>query len=205
MFDLHSCSEVGKGQCCMQDFINEKECHQKRHDSPTKCCFSQMSRRNTHQEPVWETTQLLLLTSNHAPIQIKLRTLSGLHYFKKPCPFKMHSYAPKRLFSQMSRRNADIKLMCITSQLQCLTSIHGHKLTKSNGIWELQLLRRRKVHLKQHIFPHKFIIGVTPRHLTKMALSGKLDGVGPVDNRPCTDQLHHFVQQEKLIFSAKLP
>ena len=22
----------------------------------------------------------------------------------------------------------------------------------------------------------------------------KLDGVGPVDNRPCTDQLHHFVK-----------
>ena len=22
----------------------------------------------------------------------------------------------------------------------------------------------------------------------------KLDGVGPVDNRPSTDQLHHFVQ-----------
>ena len=148
---LHAQKLTKGSQCCMRDFINEKVCHQKRHDCPTKCCFSQMSRRNTHQEPVWETTQLLLLNSNHALIQIKLRTLSGLHYFKKLCPFKIHSSAPKRLFSQMSRRNADIKLMCITSQLQCLTSIHAHKLTKSKGIRELQLLRRRKVHLKQHI------------------------------------------------------
>ena len=25
----------------------------------------------------------------------------------------------------------------------------------------------------------------------------KLDGVGPVDNRPSTDKLHHFVQKKK--------
>ena len=25
----------------------------------------------------------------------------------------------------------------------------------------------------------------------------KLDGVGPVDNRPSTDELHHFVQKKK--------
>ena len=25
----------------------------------------------------------------------------------------------------------------------------------------------------------------------------KLDGVGPVDNRPATDKLHHFVQKKK--------
>ena len=25
----------------------------------------------------------------------------------------------------------------------------------------------------------------------------KQDGVSPVDNRPCTNQLHHFVQKEK--------
>ena len=25
----------------------------------------------------------------------------------------------------------------------------------------------------------------------------KLDGVGPVDNRPCTDKLHHFVKEKK--------
>ena len=25
----------------------------------------------------------------------------------------------------------------------------------------------------------------------------KLDGVGPVDNKPSTDKLHHFVQKEK--------
>ena len=24
----------------------------------------------------------------------------------------------------------------------------------------------------------------------------KLDGVGPVDNRPCTDKLHHFVREK---------
>ena len=25
----------------------------------------------------------------------------------------------------------------------------------------------------------------------------KLDGVGPVDNRPSTDQLHHFVEKKR--------
>ena len=25
----------------------------------------------------------------------------------------------------------------------------------------------------------------------------KLDGVGPIDNRPSTDNLHHFVQKKK--------
>ena len=29
------------------------------------------------------------------------------------------------------------------------------------------------------------------------AFSHKLDGVGPVDNRPSTDKLHHFVQKKK--------
>ena len=34
---------------------------------------------------------------------------------------------------------------------------------------------------------------------TALATPGllKLDGVGPVDNRPSTDYLHHFVQKEK--------
>ena len=27
----------------------------------------------------------------------------------------------------------------------------------------------------------------------------KLDGVGPVDNRPSTDKLHHFVKKNKKI------
>ena len=26
----------------------------------------------------------------------------------------------------------------------------------------------------------------------------KLDGVGPVDNRPSTDKLHHFVRKKKM-------
>ena len=26
----------------------------------------------------------------------------------------------------------------------------------------------------------------------------KLDGVGPVDNRPSTDKLHHFVNKKKM-------
>ena len=68
---------------------------------------------------------------------------------------QMHSSAPKYLFSQMSRRNADNKRICKTSQLQCLTSIYGHKLTKSSGIWELQLLTK-KCHLKHTYFPTKF-------------------------------------------------
>ena len=55
----------------------------------------------------------------------------------------MHSSDPKRLLSQMSRRNADDKLMWRSSQLQCLTSIHAHKLKKysvlvrGGGGWEL--------------------------------------------------------------------
>ena len=31
----------------------------------------------------------------------------------------------------------------------------------------------------------------------KKESGNKLDGVGPVDNRPSTDKLHHFVQQQK--------
>ena len=27
----------------------------------------------------------------------------------------------------------------------------------------------------------------------------KLDGVGPVDNRPSTDKLHHFVRKKKIM------
>ena len=122
--------KLTKSSAVCNTSLMKKMCHQKRHNSPTKCRFSQMSRRNTHQEPLWETAQLLLLTSNHAHIQTKLSTLLGLHYFKKLCQSKMHSSDPKRLLSQMSRRNADYKLMWRSSQLQCLTSIHAHKLKK---------------------------------------------------------------------------
>ena len=31
----------------------------------------------------------------------------------------------------------------------------------------------------------------------KTVLSWKLDGVGPVDNRPSTNKLHHFVRKKK--------
>ena len=31
----------------------------------------------------------------------------------------------------------------------------------------------------------------------KFMLKDKLDGVGPVDNRPSTDKLHHFLKKEK--------
>ena len=33
--------------------------------------------------------------------------------------------------------------------------------------------------------------------ITANDLGKKLDGVGPVDNRPSTDKLHHFVQRKK--------
>ena len=29
-----------------------------------------------------------------------------------------------------------------------------------------------------------------------LLIEDKLDGVGPVDNRPSTDKLHHFVQKK---------
>ena len=32
----------------------------------------------------------------------------------------------------------------------------------------------------------------------------KLDGVGPVDNRPSTNKLHHFVQKKKKIYIKKI-
>ena len=38
----------------------------------------------------------------------------------------------------------------------------------------------------------------------QQSLFSKLDGVCPVDNRPSTDQLHHFVQQEKFTFCSKI-
>ena len=122
--------------------LMKNRCHQKRHISHTKFRFSQISQHNTHQKPLWQTIQLLLLTSNHSLIQTKLSTLSGLHYFKKLCQFKMHSSAPKRHLNQISRRNAENKLMWKTSQLQCLSSILAHKLTKYSVVWELQLIKR---------------------------------------------------------------
>ena len=33
---------------------------------------------------------------------------------------------------------------------------------------------------------------------TKFDIMVKLDGVGPVDNRPSTDKLHHFVRKKKI-------
>ena len=33
-----------------------------------------------------------------------------------------------------------------------------------------------------------------------MHLVSKLDGVGPVDNRPSTDKLHHFVEKKKNVY-----
>ena len=34
--------------------------------------------------------------------------------------------------------------------------------------------------------------------------SEKLDGVGPVDNRPSTDSLHHFIQKEIFTCFSKI-
>ena len=33
--------------------------------------------------------------------------------------------------------------------------------------------------------------------LVRRTYSEKLDGLGPVDNRPSTDKLHHFVRKKK--------
>ena len=33
--------------------------------------------------------------------------------------------------------------------------------------------------------------------ITMVYMKKKLDGVGPVDNRPSTDKLHHFVRKEE--------
>ena len=34
-------------------------------------------------------------------------------------------------------------------------------------------------------------------HIFKTVFPKKLDGVGPVDNRPSTNKLHHFVKKNK--------
>ena len=151
-----------KGIAVCGTSLMKKMCHQKRHNSPTKCRFSQMSRRNTHQESLWEPTQLLLLTSNLALIQTKLSTLLGLYYFNKLCIFKMHSSAPKRLLGQMSRRNADNKLMWKKSQLQCLTSIHAHKLTKSSVYGHFIITK--KMSFEKAYFPTKCHFSQISRH-----------------------------------------
>ena len=146
--------KLTKGSAVCETSLMKLMCCQKRHNSPTKCSFSQISGRNAHQEPLWKTTQLLW-TSDHALFQSKLSTLSGLPYLKKLCQFKMHSSAPKRLLSQMSRRNADYKLEWKTSQLQCLTSIHAHKFTKLSVLWELQLFKK-KMPFETADFPTKY-------------------------------------------------
>ena len=45
-----------------------------------------------------------------------------------------------------------------------------------------------------HFNPKKPSVG-TPLGFSAVAF--KLNGVDPVDNRPSTDKLHHFVQKEK--------
>ena len=56
-----------------------------------------------------------------------------------------------------------------------------------------------------HISAKLFPIGSTPRQfelhdfdswLAPVELVLKLDGVGPVDNRPSTDKLHHFIRKK---------
>ena len=41
------------------------------------------------------------------------------------------------------------------------------------------------------------IVGNTWVFWANNAVFGKLDGVGPVDNRPSTDKPHHFVKKNK--------
>ena len=49
------------------------------------------------------------------------------------------------------------------------------------------------------LLPHLYLLALA---LASVLLSNtgnkvKLDGVGPVDNRPSTDRLHHFVQKKR--------
>ena len=46
---------------------------------------------------------------------------------------------------------------------------------------------------------HLGLGGVSGEELVtaQLLICSKLDGVGPVDNRPSTDKLHHFVRKKK--------
>ena len=48
-----------------------------------------------------------------------------------------------------------------------------------------------------------FNLTVQCRFSFDSCLSYKLDGVGPVDNRPSTNKLHHFVRFKKKLFKEK--
>ena len=45
--------------------------------------------------------------------------------------------------------------------------------------------------------PLKYWTGLELQDCTRR---GKLDGVGPVDNRPSTDEHHHFITQKVYIY-----
>ena len=53
--------------------------------------------------------------------------------------------------------------------------------------------------LEYHIYVENdlFIVYALKEIFQKVYLWVKLDGVGPVDNRPSTDKRHHFVQKKK--------
>ena len=76
--------------------------------------------------------------------------------------------------------------------LSCLMEIFFHQILGSTNIFV------KNTHQKAAILMFVLIL---PGLLTPAWFFGgqyKLDGVGPVDNRPSTDKLHHFIWRKKI-------
>ena len=81
----------------------------------------------------------------------------------------------------------------------------GQRLISSNGktkeiAFFFFFLRRKNIFLIFQFFEKSRFFWL---FLDFFRFSDFFTFLGPVDNRPSTDQLHHFVQQQKFIYSAK--
>ena len=76
-----------------------------------------------------------------------------------------------------------------TQPAHCTLSLHPNQKEAVEIHNEPSLFQRNwftLVHRRQSHFP--------------CLCRGKLDGVGPVDNRPSTDKLHHFLEKKRIFF-----
>ena len=68
------------------------------------------------------------------------------------------------------------------------SQIQHHLVSTLLGFYTLKLKKRNS---------KLGAVGISLKLSAPWAYNRKLDGVGPVDNRPSTDKLHHFVKKNK--------
>ena len=60
----------------------------------------------------------------------------------------------------------------------------------------MKIWRKRVTESVSQLMSHKAVYRTAPA-TPGLLIMFTLDGVGPVDNRPSTDKLHHFVKKEE--------